>query len=135
FQHFDGFLVHRQDAGGIEQFLGKGRVGVDHILGNAFGDVPDAFEIGVDLQYGQQEPQVDRDRAKQGENVLAIPVDLELAAVDPLFFQDYLAGEVLVKVYEGHSGFVELGVDQRPHIDGFRLQELQFGFYLCHGYR
>ena len=87
FQHIHGFLVHRQDPRDIQQFLGKGRFRIDNIFGDAFGDIPDPLEVGIDLQHGQQEAQVDGDRAEQGKDVLAVAVDLQFAAVDPFFFR------------------------------------------------
>ena len=96
----------------------------DHIFGDAFGDIPGPFEIAIDLEDRQQEAKVDGDRAEQRKNILTIPVDLQLVAIDPFLFQHHFPGEVLIEIQKGQPGFIQLGIDQRPHIDDFGFQQL-----------
>ena len=79
-----------------------------------FGEVAEAFQVCIDLVHGKYETQVDSHRCVQGNDILAITVDLQLECIHAAFTAEYFVGQFLVSGQHRFTGIVYLLVDECP---------------------
>ncbi len=87
--------------------------------------VADAFEVGVDLDGEDDEPQVGGDGVVQREDALALPVELEFERVDLVVAAADAVGQFDVAGHERVHRLGELLVDEVRHFEHELAEHLQ----------
>ena len=85
------------------------------------GQITDALEIIVQLEDGDDEPQVTGDGLVESENLQAVLLDVDFHDVDSLVRVDYLSREVGVTLAQGENGIGEVFLDQSAEFEDPRL--------------
>ena len=96
-------------------FRGGLPVEVYRLVGDIGGQVADPLQVGVDLEHGQDQAEVDRRRLPGDQHPDALVVDLDLQVVENSVFAQDLLGEVRVRVLEGAHRFRD-GLDGQSAI-------------------
>ena len=92
-------------------------------FGNAHRQVAHAFQVGVDLERGDDQAQVGRHGLLQGQQVDGELVDLDLDGVDARFRAENFFGGGAVLLRDGADAALDGGLDDRAHLEqlGFQL--------------
>ena len=95
-------------------------------LGDADRQVPHAFEVGVDLEGRNNQPQVGRHGLLKGKQVNGELVDLDFDGVNARFCAENLFGGVAVLLRDRADTALDGGLDDRAHFEQLGLQLFQF---------
>ena len=108
-------LRHPRD---VDQFLDRRML---QVAGHGFGDVDrqiaDAFEVGVDLDRGDDGAQVDGHRLVQRQQLEAAVVDLDVQLVDRRVADQHLFDERVVAIDQGAHGRPRPVLGEAAHLE------------------
>ena len=103
-------------------------------LGDILGQVAHPLQIVVDLQRGDDEPQIVGHRLIEGQDFQALFLDLDLHAIDHRVVGDHLLGHHRVAIDESRDGVGDRLFDQRADVEDFLLQAVDLAVdMLGHG--
>ena len=91
-------------------------------LGDVDGKIAHAFEIGIDFERRDDQPEIGRHGLLQGEQVDGELVDLDFDFVDARLVAKHFLGGAAVFVNHGADAALDGRFDQRAHLQQLGLQ-------------
>ncbi len=99
---------------------------VESPFGDVDGEVPDPFEVVVDLEHGDDETQVTGQGLVQGQDFQTLFFDPDLPVVDDVVLGDHFPGQFPALFDQGAKGLVGGILNHRRQAQKLSFQVFQF---------